>query len=69
MPLGDVAAAVMTEEEIGDAAEMALLEGLRCGMTGVLDVYRVAQWPFVERAKRLGLRSWSCPTHSLNSSA
>jgi cytosine/adenosine deaminase-related metal-dependent hydrolase len=61
MPLGDVAAAVMTEEEIGDAAEMALLEGLRCGMTALLDVYRVAQWPFIERAKRLGLRSWSCP--------
>ncbi|HEV7264713.1 MAG TPA: amidohydrolase family protein [Falsiroseomonas sp.] len=61
MPLGDVAAAVMTEDEIGDAAEMALLEGLRCGMTGLLDVYRVAQWPFIERAKRLGLRSWSCP--------
>jgi cytosine/adenosine deaminase-related metal-dependent hydrolase len=61
MPLGDVAAAAMTEEEIGDAAEMALLEGLRSGMTGVLDVYRVAQWPFIERAKRLGLRSWSCP--------
>lgn len=61
MPLGDVAAAVMTEEEIGDAVEMALLEGLRSGMTGLLDVYRVAQWPFIERAKRLGLRSWSCP--------
>ncbi len=60
MPLGDVAAAVMTEEEIGDAAEMALLEGLRSGMTGLLDVYRVAQWPFIERARRLGLRSWSC---------
>jgi cytosine/adenosine deaminase-related metal-dependent hydrolase len=51
----------MTEEEIGDAAEMALLEGLRSGTTGLLDVYRVAQWPFIERAKRLGLRSWSCP--------
>jgi cytosine/adenosine deaminase-related metal-dependent hydrolase len=61
MPLGDVAAQVMTEEEIGDAAEMALLEGLRSGTTGLLDVYRVAQWPFIERAKRLGLRSWSCP--------
>jgi cytosine/adenosine deaminase-related metal-dependent hydrolase len=61
MPLGDVAAQVMTEEEIGDAAEMALLEGLRSGTTALLDVYRVAQWPFIDRAKRLGLRSWSCP--------
>lgn len=61
MPLGDVAAAVMTEEEIGDAAELALLEGLRGGMTALLDVYRVAQWPFIPAAKRLGLRSWSCP--------
>jgi cytosine/adenosine deaminase-related metal-dependent hydrolase len=61
MPLGDVAAATMTEEEIGDVAEMALLEGLRGGTTGLLDVYRVAQWPFIERARRLGLRSWSCP--------
>lgn len=61
MPLGDVAAAVMTEEDIGDAVEMALLEGLRSGTTGLLDVYRVQQWPFIERAKRLGLRSWSCP--------
>jgi cytosine/adenosine deaminase-related metal-dependent hydrolase len=61
MPLGDVAAQVMTEEEIGDAAEMALLEGLRSGTTALLDVFRHAQWPFIERAKRLGLRSWSCP--------
>lgn len=61
MPLGDVAAAVMTEEDIGDAVEMALLEGLRSGTTGLLDVYRVQQWPFIQRAKRLGLRSWSCP--------
>lgn len=61
MPLGGVAAEIMTEEEIGDAAEMALLEGLRTGMTGVLDVHRTAQWPFIERAKRLGLRSWTCP--------
>ncbi len=61
MPLGDVAAALMTEEDIGDAVEMALLEGLRSGTTGLLDVYRVQQWPFIERAKRIGLRSWSCP--------
>jgi cytosine/adenosine deaminase-related metal-dependent hydrolase len=61
MPLGDVAAQVMTAEDIGDAAEMALLEGLRSGTTSLLDVYRVAQWPFIERARRLGLRSWSCP--------
>lgn len=61
MPLGDVAAEVMTEEDIGDAVEMALMEGLKTGMTGLLDVYRVAQWPFIPAAKRLGLRSWSCP--------
>jgi cytosine/adenosine deaminase-related metal-dependent hydrolase len=61
MPLGDVAAEIMTEEDIGDAVEMALLEGLKTGMTGLLDVYRVAQWPFIPRAKGLGLRSWSCP--------
>jgi cytosine/adenosine deaminase-related metal-dependent hydrolase len=61
MPLGDVAAEIMTEEEIGDAVEMALLEGLRSGMTALLDVYRVAQWPFIPRATALGLRSWSCP--------
>ncbi len=61
MPLGDVAAALMTEEDIGDAVEMALLEGLRSGTTGLLDVYRVQQWPFIERARRIGLRSWSCP--------
>lgn len=61
MPLGDVAAALMTEEDIGDAVEMALMEGLRSGTTGLLDVYRVQQWPFIERARRIGLRSWSCP--------
>ncbi len=61
MPLGDVAAALMTEEEIGDTVEMALLEGLRSGTTALLDTYRVQQWPFIERAKRLGLRSWSTP--------
>ena len=61
MPLGDVAAEVMTEAEIQDAVELALLAGLRSGMTALLDVYRVSQWPFILAAKRLGLRSWSCP--------
>lgn len=61
MPLGDLAAEVMTPEDIGDAAEMALLEGLRSGMTTVLDVFRLQQAPFIGRAKRLGLRSYSCP--------
>jgi cytosine/adenosine deaminase-related metal-dependent hydrolase len=61
MPLGDLAAEIMTEEEIGDAAEMALLECLRTGTTTLLDVYRLKQAPFIERAKRLGLRSYSCP--------
>ncbi|MBR0660729.1 amidohydrolase family protein [Neoroseomonas oryzicola] len=61
MPMGDLAAEIMTEEEVGDAAEMALLEGLRCGMTTVLDVYRLQQAPFIARARGLGLRSYSCP--------
>lgn len=61
MPLGDVAAELMTEEEIGDAAEMALLEGLRCGTTTVLDVFRARQAAFIPRARALGLRSYSCP--------
>ncbi|WP_439579003.1 amidohydrolase family protein [Elioraea sp.] len=61
MPLGDLAASLMTEEEIGDAAEMALLAGLRGGMTTLLDVFRLTQAPFIARAHRLGLRSYSCP--------
>ncbi len=61
MPMGDVAAAIMTEEEIGDAAEMALLEGLRTGTTTVLDVFRVKQASLIPRARALGLRSYSCP--------
>ncbi|BDG72238.1 amidohydrolase family protein [Roseomonas fluvialis] len=61
MPIGDLAAEIMTPEEIGDVAEMALLEGLRCGTTTVLDVFRLQQAPFIERARALGLRSYSCP--------
>jgi cytosine/adenosine deaminase-related metal-dependent hydrolase len=61
MPLGDLAAGIMTDEEIGDVAEMALLEGLRTGTTTLLDVYRLRQVPFIDRARRLGLRSYSCP--------
>lgn len=61
MPLGDLAASVMSEEEIGDAAEMALLAGLRGGMATLLDVFRIGQAPFIARAHRLGLRSYSCP--------
>lgn len=61
MPLGDLAAELMTEEEIGDSAEMALLECLKTGTTTLLDVYRLRQAVFIARAKRLGLRSYSCP--------
>lgn len=61
MPLGDLAAEIMTDDEIGDAAEMALMEGMRTGTTTVLDVFRLRQTPFIARARGLGLRSYSCP--------
>jgi cytosine/adenosine deaminase-related metal-dependent hydrolase len=61
MPLGDLAAEIMTEEEIGDAAELALLEGLRTGTTTLLDVFRTRQAMLIPRARALGLRSYSCP--------
>ncbi len=61
MPLGDLAAEIMSADDIGDAAEMALLEGLRSGTTCLLDVFRAQQAPFIERARGLGLRSYSCP--------
>jgi cytosine/adenosine deaminase-related metal-dependent hydrolase len=61
MPLGDIAAEVLSEEEIGDVAEMALVETLKGGTTTVMDVWRLQQFPFIDRAKRLGLRGYSCP--------
>lgn len=61
MPLGDVAARVMSPDAIGDAAEMALIAALRGGTTTVVDIFRPAQAPFIERARALGLRSYSCP--------
>ncbi|WP_431280987.1 amidohydrolase family protein [Humitalea sp. 24SJ18S-53] len=61
MPLGDLVAELMTPEDIGDAAEMALVEGLKSGTTTVLDVFRVQQAPFITRARGLGLRSYACP--------
>lgn len=61
MPVGDLAVEILTEEEIGDAAEMALLECVRTGTTTLLDVFRLQQAPFISRARGLGLRSYSCP--------
>ncbi|MBY0335338.1 MAG: amidohydrolase family protein [Acetobacteraceae bacterium] len=61
MPLGDLVAAEMAEEAIGDAAEMALLACLQSGTTAMLDVWRPQQRAFIARANGLGLRTWSCP--------
>jgi cytosine/adenosine deaminase-related metal-dependent hydrolase len=61
MPLGDIAAEALTEEEIGDVAEMALIETLKGGSTTIMDVWRLQQAPFIERGRRLGLRTYSCP--------
>lgn len=61
MPLGDIAAETLGPEEIGDVAEMALLETMKGGATTIMDVWRLAQWPFIERGRRLGLRTYSCP--------
>lgn len=61
MPMGDIAAETLSPEEIGDVAEMALLETLKGGSTTIMDVWRLQQAPFIERGKRLGLRTYSCP--------
>ncbi len=61
MPMGDIAAETLSEEEIGDVAEMALLETMKGGSTTIMDVWRLQQAPFIERGKRLGLRTYSCP--------
>lgn len=61
MPLGDIAAEALSEQEIGDVAEMALLETLKGGSTTIMDVWRLQQAPFIERGRRLGLRTYSCP--------
>ncbi len=61
MPLGDIAAEILNEDEIGDVAEMALLENLKGGSTTIMDIWRLQQAPFIGRGKRLGLRTYSCP--------
>ena len=61
MPLGDIAAETLSPDEIGDVAEMALLETLKGGSTTIMDVWRLQQAPFIERGRRLGLRTYSCP--------
>ncbi len=61
MPLGDIAAETLSEEEIGDVAEMALLETLKGGSTTIMDIWRLQQAPFIARGRRLGLRTYSCP--------
>ncbi|MDB5414782.1 MAG: hypothetical protein JWR10_3117 [Rubritepida sp.] len=61
MPLGNSVADILTPEAMGDATEMALLECLMTGTTGMLDVWRHQQHAFVTRATGLGLRTWSCP--------
>lgn len=61
MPLGDIAAEALSPDEIGDVAEMALLETLKGGSTTIMDVWRLQQAPFIERGRRLGLRTYSCP--------
>jgi len=61
MPLGDIAADVLNEDEMGDVAEMALLETLKGGSTTIMDIWRLQQAPFIGRARALGLRTYSCP--------
>ncbi len=61
MPLGDIAAETLTEEEIGDVAEMALIETMKGGSTTIMDVWRLQQAPFIARGRGLGLRTYSCP--------
>jgi 5-methylthioadenosine/S-adenosylhomocysteine deaminase len=61
MPMGDIAAETLSPDEIGDVAEMALLETLKGGSTTIMDVWRLQQAPFIERGRRLGLRTYSCP--------
>lgn len=61
MPVGDLAAKLFPPDEIGDVAEMALLAGLQSGTTTVLDIFRLPQAPFIDRARALGLRSYACP--------
>jgi 5-methylthioadenosine/S-adenosylhomocysteine deaminase len=61
MPLGDIAAESLDADAIGDVAEMALLETMKGGSTTIMDVWRLQQAPFIDRAKRLGLRAYSCP--------
>jgi cytosine/adenosine deaminase-related metal-dependent hydrolase len=61
MPLGDIAAEALDPDAIGDVAEMALVETLKGGSTTIMDVWRLQQAPFIERGKRLGLRTYSCP--------
>jgi cytosine/adenosine deaminase-related metal-dependent hydrolase len=61
MPLGDIAADVLDPDEMGDVAEMALLETLKGGSTTIMDIWRLPQAAFIGRARALGVRSYSCP--------
>ena len=61
MPLGDIATDVLSPDEMGDVAEMALLETMKGGSTTIMDVWRLPQAAFILRGRALGLRTYSCP--------
>jgi 5-methylthioadenosine/S-adenosylhomocysteine deaminase len=61
MPLGDLAAAALTEDELRAIYRLALIELLHTGVTTVLDMPRAAHSAFFSVARELGLRAVGAP--------
>ena len=61
MPLGNLAARLLDDDELTAVTELGLLELLRGGSTTVVDMWRAERPVFPAAARAVGIRAYGCP--------
>ena len=61
LPMGELAADVLDQDEQRAIVELAMLELIKTGSTTILDMWRINQEFFFDVAKQMGIRAYGCP--------
>ena len=61
LPMGELAADVLDQDEQRAIVELAMLELIKTGSTTILDMWRINQDFFFDVAKQMGIRAYGCP--------
>jgi|TARA_B110000495_G_C22996958_1_gene587856 5-methylthioadenosine/S-adenosylhomocysteine deaminase len=61
LPMGELAAKLLNEDEQRAVTELAIIELIRTGSTTVMEMWRTNQEFFFDAAKQLGIRAYGCP--------